>query len=442
MRSAQPGGVLPADEPTTGAADESPGESSGDIGAEATRKARAAATATARLYDVSFVLAILAQTSFVIGNTLMAHHSRWVTFLGGTQTDVGWVRGFGAVAGMALRPLIGQWINRFGAQRIWFLGFVVFGVGAGGNLFVTTVGPLLYFYWALNAIGAALVFAASLTYAVHSYPERRTEAIGILGVGGFLGMIFGPFSGDLILGVGERSRGDFEFLFIMACVALVVPALIMFALRRPDVRRVEKTTGFSEFLAISMRFWPGAIVYVAIAFGVCMTAPFVFLPNYIDADRLHLPVSPIGLFFCCYAGWGVTLRVVLRRLPDHIGRRKVLMTGMSIMAVGMISFVLVTRENPWLLAAPGLICGTAHSLIFHTMSSLSIEKFPNEYRGTGSALTLMMMDLGMVAGAPLLGAIADTWGFRSMFLAISACSLGAVAIYVRDSLPIWRAKSA
>ena len=170
-----------------------------------------------------------------------------------------------------------------------------------------------------------------------------------------------------------------------------------------------------------------------------MTVPFAFLASYVDQLKLQIPgLSVVGLYFGCYAGWGLTVRVGLRRLPDRIGRRKVLIVGMLTMAAGMFCFAFVSAAHPWRLAIPALLCGTGHALIFHTMASLALESFPQEVRGSGSSLSLIMLDIGMIAGAPILGRIADGYGFDWMYASIGLVCLSVALIYVYSSLPVWR----
>ncbi len=396
------------------------------------------------LYDRSFALSVAGQTCFVLANTLTtAHFARWVSHLDGGKFDAGLISGVGMAAALLLRPWIGQWINRWGALTVWLCGFAVFGLAAAGNVFVDSLGPLIYILRSFLALGAALVFAASLTYVVQCYPRsRRTEAIGVLGAGGFLGMLVGPQLGDYILGAQERSREDFLFLFVASAVALLAPLILLSLVRRPDVEPVKGSVRLSEFVRTSKTYWPGAILFVIACFGVCMTIPFVFLASFFDDEKIVLgQMSPMGVFFYCYAGWGLTVRLTLRRLPERVGRRKVLLVGMLCMAVGMASYLLVSGERPWMILIPGLICGTAHALMFHTMTSLALERFPSQMRGTGSALALMMLDLGMVVGSPILGWIADNLGFPFLFIAISLCCWAAFSIYLRDSLVVWRERA-
>jgi MFS family permease len=196
-----------------------------------------------------------------------------------------------------------------------------------------------------------------------------------------------------------------------------------------------------DFMRAIRDYWPGSILWVNVAFGVCMCVPFGFLPSFVDAERLTIPgFSPIGLFFLGYAGWGLVLRVGLRRVPDRLGRRKVMLAGMSCMTLGMFAFTIVSAERSWLLVVPALICGSGHALIFHTMTSLAVETFPSDVRGTASSLSLMMMDLGMIGGAPILGQIAQAFGYQWMFAAVGMLCCGVAGLYCRASVPVWRAR--
>lgn len=392
-----------------------------------------------RLYDRNFALAVLGQTLFTLANMLVAHYNRWIEFLGGTIEQVGWIMGVGSVAGVALRPWMGPWISRLGARRTWLIGYGVFAIGAAGNLWLHDLGWAIYGLRSCLVMGAALVFASSLTYITQTTPpERRTEAIGILGAGGFIGMVLGPLFGDWIVGTPTRTIQNFHQLFLVTIGALVLPAVLLF-FQRPSHSRAGSAVGLKEFVRIAARFWPGTILWVCLAFGVAMTVPLVFLATYVDQQKLVIPgVSVVGLYFGCYGGWGLIVRVVLRRLPDQIGRRKVVLAGMVIMAAGMFCYPLVDTSRPWLLVLPALLCGTGHALVFHAMTSLTLDSFPHEVHGTGSALSLMTLDSGTIAGAPVLGEIAAKYGFHWLYVTIGIICLVAAAIYARSSLPVWR----
>ena len=381
------------------------------------------AASTDRLYDRNFLLALVSQTCFVAANTLMAHYARWIEFLGGDLTNVGWVMGTGSVLGLLVRPWMAGWINRLGARAMWAIGYVLFALGSLANLWVFDVGLGIYVIRSILFIGTAIVFASGLTYITQTAPDhRRTEAIGIFGIGGFLGMMLGPLIGDLFL--AERARENFAWLFVLAAGACILPAIGLYFLRPVDSDRPKHAVRLKEFFSIVRRHWPGTILLVDLVFGVCMAGPFIFVASFIDDAKLQLPgISIIGLFFLFYAGVGTTVRLSLRRLPDQIGASKVLLAGMLMMSLGMFSFALVHTGSPWLILIPAVVAGSGHGLMFHTMTSLTLERFPHAVRGTGSALALVMLDLGTVAGAPMLGWIGREFGFAMLFSTIGMLCL-------------------
>jgi MFS family permease len=390
-----------------------------------------------KLYDRSFLFVFASQTSFVIANSLMAHYSRWIEYLGGDLSQIGWIMGAGALAGLVLRPWLAQLINRLGAKQTWLIGYAIFSLASLANCLLFDLSPAIYLIRAANVFGAAVVFASSLTYISQIAPEhRRTEAIGMLGIGGFFGMMIGPYLGDAFQFADARNRAQFLNIFVVAAVANLVPALFLLLVRSPDHHREIQSFHPREFLRTIRMYWPGAILLVDLAFGACMTVPFVFVANYIDQVPLRIEgMSELGYFFFSYCLAGISLRLLLRRLPERIGAERVLSIGMLFMTVGLFSFGLVSAEHPLRLALPALLCGVGHGLIFHTMTSLTIQPFPPALRGTGSALALMMLDAGTFLGAPILGLIGEYFGYSGLFFSLGLFCLFSLLIYLRKVTP-------
>jgi predicted MFS family arabinose efflux permease len=382
-----------------------------------------------RLYDRNFWLAFVSQSCFVSANTLMAHYSRWIEYLGGNLSQVGLIMGIGALLGLLLRPWMAQWINRLGARVMWACGLVFFSLSAITNLFLESIDFEIFLVRSGLVMGSAIVFASGMTYISQTSPEsRKTEAIGIFGIGGFLGMLTGPFVGDLFL--ANRLRDNFEMLFLVAAFANALPLVLLYFLR-PTVNEGSKSSlRLADFIVITRRYWPGSILLVDFAFGVCMTAPFVFVASFIDRESLDMPgISVIGLFFLFYAGIAIIVRLLSRRLPDRIGSVKILLCGILLMSIGMFCFSIVHEGNPWLISIPATLTGAGHSLMFHTMTSLTLQPFPIAVRGTGSAIALMMLDLGTFLGAPALGYLGESYGFSVLFATIGGFNLFSGLIY-------------
>ena len=386
---------------------------------------------------------MISQTCFVLCNSLMAHYNRWIEFLGGTVEQVGWIMGAGAIAALVLRPWMGQWINRLGARNAWLVGYLIFAFGVAGNLLLHELHWPVYLLRSCLVFAMSLVFGSSLTYITQTCPpQRRTEAIGIVGAAGLVGIMLGPSLGDLLLGLPDaRIRANFQLLFLLAFGGLVLPVVCVCLLPPATTHRAQ-TARLSDFLLISWRYWPGTVLLVNIVFAICMSVPFVFLGSYIDKAQLQQTDLPMmGLFFVFYGGSALLVRVGLRRLADQIGPARVMLTGLTIMGAGMFCFLPVNLNRSWLLALPAIVCGTGHGLLHHTMAALTLQSFPAPVRGTGIALMMMMYDFGTVAGAPVLGRIAATAGFDWVFVTVGVCCVTTAAIYACLHVP-WKMKAA
>ncbi|MBP90251.1 MAG: hypothetical protein CMJ64_26675 [Planctomycetaceae bacterium] len=392
------------------------------------------------MYNRYFAFAFISQIGFVLANTaLMAHYARWVGFLGGRVDTAGWITGTASIAGLVLRPWIGQWIDRWGAKTVWLLGYAIFIAGSLSNLLLYDLGLGVYVCRALIVVGGAFVFSSSITYVSHlAPPERRAEAIGMLGVAGFIGIVFGPLWAELTLSA-ERTRGEFETIFVVSACLLVLPILLLLFLKKPESEARRRSTGLSEFVQTARKYWPGTIFFVQATFGLCMTIPLVFLTKYIDDVGLDgKGFSLASLFFMSYATWGLTLRLILRRTPERFGRRKMLLAGSVVMGVGMLSFLLVDAEHASRIVIPALLCGTGHSLMYHTCTALLLEPFPDEVRGVGSALSMIAMDLGTIAGSQILGEIAFRFGYNALFVTVALINVATGIVYTFVSIPVWQ----
>jgi len=392
-----------------------------------------------QLYTRSFALAFASQCCFNIANVLLAHYARWVEFLGGNIRDVGWIMGSGAIVALLLRPLSGSFIDRLGARKIWFTGIVIYTCGLLPNIWLHDVGPMIYILRVLFLVGCGLVYTSSLTYITQTTPaHRRTESIAVFGASGLLGISFAPLLGDLILGAGERSRDNFLLLFCVASVGIGLSCLFLWFL--PAARRNGSPVkvGYLAFVRAARRYWPGPVSVVSFMFYMTLSVPFIFLASYIDQSQLRgTEISSFGLFFCAYGGWGLVVRLGLRQLPDRIGRRKVLLAGLALTAAGMFCFLAVDVQRLWPLLLLGMLCGSGHAICVPTISALMLEPFPYDVRGMGSTLTIMISDMAMVVGAPMLGMVAATFGYEYLFIMSGLVALAATVYFCWMTAPIW-----
>jgi len=365
-----------------------------------------------------FFIAFCAQFWFTIAATLWAQYSRWINFLGGDETAVGWIMGGGTALALLIRPWLAETINRLGAKRTWLSGMLLLGVTAVGNLLLDRLGVPLFLLQAASTVATAIIYAAGLTYVAEIAPaEDRTEMIGAFGVAGFAGVLIGPSLTDFVINGPTRTRVNFVWMFTGAAVVLAIAILLVSRLREAPRVRSKNPFGVDHFVADLRRYWPGAVVWVNFLFGICMIVPFRFLSRYVDAA--HLESFGLGNFFVVYAGVGICVRLSMRDWPERWGLANTVFAAMIGYGVGLASFTMADHEHPWRLLIPAMICGTCHAVWFHSLIALTIAPFPADKRGDGAVLALMMQDLGQVVSMPILGRLADVH-FRYLFIAASA----------------------
>jgi MFS family permease len=93
-------------------------------------------------------------------------------------------------------------------------------------------------------------------------------------------------------------------------------------------------------------------------------------------------------------------------LSDYVGRRKMFLTGMAVLALFAVPyFMLVSTSNIWLFLLGGLIVQACRSAVYGPQSAYFAEQFSTRMRYSGSSLAYQFAAiLGGMAPAGLHGA--------------------------------------
>ena len=383
-------------------------------------------TAAATVYGLPFWLTYVANTSLMIAISLLFRYADFITYLGGSEFQLGMIVGSGMIGSLLMRLAQGVGIDRYGPRQIWLLSLVLFVLSLLGHLWVTRVdSPAIYALQILFRTSIAGAFGASITSIFHRVPKNRmAEAVGALGSSGFVGMVVGPQIGDLLLGSGGVTAHGLRAMFITAMgLGAVSFASAYFATKgdRPPRRRRKAP----PLVWVLKRYHPGAMLLMGVAMGFGIGLPGVFLRTY----AAELGLAKIGLFFSVYSSCAFTTRIATRRLTDHMGSRPMILIGMSSLVAALVLYLTVSLQ--WHLIVPALFTGIAHALLFPAIVAGGSGVFPSRYRGVGTALMLAMFDAGTLIGAPTIGVVlvaSERAGLRpypTMFVFVS--SLLAVA---------------
>jgi MFS family permease len=383
------------------------------------------------IYNGAFWTAYLANLSLVCANTMSYRFADFVKHLqqsdtpGLAEQTTGWIVNLSLVGVLLSRLFIGAAMDRFGISRIWTIGSVGFSCGALLMMTVDHVGPAIVVARMLFVLGAAIMFVGSNAHIQLQVPHhRRTEAIGSLGSSGFVGMILGAQLEPRLRQFFPDHDEFFRALFGFALAVGLLNVVLVWVLTRHDAYQRPEVTPLAHTLL--RRYWPGPVTIVAIMMGMGLAVSTVFLTRYAQTLRLE---SGFQLFFSSYAFAAFSVRIISRKWSRWLGRNRMILIGLSGLAMSYLLLIPVTRG--WQFIPAGLATGFAHALLFPSVVSLGCGSFPEQYRGTGPTLILGFIELGTFLASPAFGLLIHYAGFHTMLLTATSITVLLMLVYWR-----------
>jgi MFS family permease len=383
------------------------------------------------LLGPAFWFAYIANTSLMIAVSVMFRYADFVTYLGGSEYELGWVVGVGMLGALTMRIFLGRSIDRYGAANVWAASVALGLISLLAHLWVLRIDtPLIYLLRIVYTISLAGAFGASITFVSLRAPAHRTgETIGALGSSGFIGMAVGPVIADHLFAQPATGRESVDRMFLWAAgMSLIALVATLQARTLGEPRRRVKRRAVPTWWVLK-RYQPGVILLVGIAMGLGIGIPFYFLRPFAE----HLGIHGIRDFFLVYAGVAFFIRVVCRRWPDRWGVRRSVLLGMVFLTAEMLSFLLVRSRSSLML--PALLGGIAHAFVFPAAMTGGSLAFPIRYRGLATTLMLSAFDLGNLVGQPAVGsvlALAEVMGwppYPTMYLSVAALLVAVLGVY-------------
>jgi MFS family permease len=247
----------------------------------------------------------------------------------------------------------------------------------------------------LQGLGEAFLFVSAAAWAVELSPkDRRAQALGYLGAGVWGGMAAGPAIGALL---GSFSNA--------ALLLTVSPLPAIWALRRvPDT--FERSGGRPSF----------AIPRVALLPGIALGLVNVHYPAMSGFLVLHLAKrGPTvgGKAFSAYAIVILTCRFFLGGLPDRVGPRVTLYTGLAAMAGGL--GILSTAPTPSVAIAAAALIGFGFSLPWPSIAATVLNRAAEDERASAVGVLTACVDLFVGFASLADGSIAQRFGYSPIY---------------------------
>jgi MFS family permease len=337
--------------------------------------------------------------------------------LGGGELGIGLaIASFAGVA-IAIRPLIGQLIVRYGRRAVMGGGAALAAV-AGVLYGYTDSLPVLLVLRGVTGAGEAALFVAAMTLVADlSPPDRRAEAASYFSVAVFGGIGIGPIIGEAMLG-SSGFRGAFVLGGLFAAVAAMLSILVpkRFANHRSQELASPPPVGARRWLHPAAA-GPGAVLAIGSA---AFTAFSAFLPDH----SRDLGLSGSGGLFAVYSAVCLVVRVAGARLPERVGARVSVTTAFTMIGVGLA--LLAAVPEPWALWVAAAAVGFGMAFMYPSLMAFTVNRTPDAERPRAIASFTMFFELGTAAGGLVLGSLANSMGKRAGFTAaVALCVIGA-----------------
>ena len=319
----------------------------------------------------------------------------------------GWMFSTLAIASVLTPMLAGRLADRkIAGPRllvgIYAVGSVMLSALAAG--WAVGVGPtfgLLLAYWLVTAPASGL----AATVALRNLPKPAEQYSGVR-LWGTVGWMVTGWGVTLILRASGTGQGAAGALWVGAGLSALMALYCLGLPRTPPLERRSPDAPPTGTPLLGRR---GVALYLAVAFAVSLTTPFVYqaVPPYLRG--LGLPKAYLAMGLSLGQVLEIASLAVLPRLLSRLGYR-------ASMTLGILAWVayytlMASRPPLWLALATILLNGVAIAL-FHVAGPIYLDRLaPSDRRAGAQGLFLVVTaGVGSLAGNLLAGEVVAALG--------------------------------
>ena len=192
------------------------------------------------------------------------------------------------------------------------------------------------------------------------------------------------------------------------------------------------TTTAADSRNSHVRFWIIAVLFIVSSINYASRATLGIAGKPLSGE-FHLDSVQLGYLLSAFAISYVIGQIPGGRLLDRFGSRPVYIWSITLWAVftGLQAFVSYVAFVPVLISlfALRLALGFAECPSFPANARIVANWFPVSERGTASAIFNASQYFSVVAFTPLMGWLAQEYGWRSVFSAMGAIGLVGAVIF-------------
>lgn len=323
-------------------------------------------------------------------------------------------------------PAGGSLVARLGERPVYIVGLVIVALSTGASAFAQTYWQLLVFR-SLGGIGSTMFTVSAMALLVRlAPPSIRGRVSSMYGSAFLIGGVIGPVIGGALGELGMRVP------FIVYGVALLIAATLVAIMLRGTPLRADPAHGALPPMTVAEAVRDSAYRAAMVSafangwtnFGVRVAILPLFAVAVVGETWAAAVALAVGA-----AATAVTLQFS-GRVADTLGRRRPILVGLALSAVGMGTMGLSGGLTAILVLTAVLAVGAG---LLNPAQQATVADVVGNGRSGGKVLAAFQMcqDAGGIGGPVVIGAVADLWGWQWAFALSGLVSALAILPWLR-----------
>ena len=343
-------------------------------------------------------------------------------FLNTSEVEAGLLVTVFLISAIISRPFAGQWVNRYGLQKVFIASILIFAGGAAFYFFPQSIESLLVLRF-FHGIGFGMATTATGTIVANVIPPvRRGEGMGYYALFMNLAMVIGPFLG--LTAIKEWGIvTTFTISAVCGFLALFTGLLIKLP-KESGARSVQKQDHVRFRIGDLIEPPSVKISVVGAFFAIVYSSILSFVSVY--ANQIGL-TQVASYFFVVYAIVLLLSRPFTGKWFDQYGANMIIYPALIIFAIGV--FILSGAESAFVFLLAAALVGLGWGTVFPSLQTIAIQEASPGKSGLATATYLSIYDIGMGLGSFFVGMIGAKIGLDSLYFYSSFYILAGIGLY-------------
>lgn len=310
------------------------------------------------------------------------------------------------LSAIIVRPFSGKLLDLFGKKRMLLISLVLYFACTVLYIFIKPLIFLMVLRF-VNGIWFSIVTTAVGSLAADIVPEsRKGTGLGYFSMSTNLAVVLGPFVGLLLI-----HYASYNALFYTLSTFVVIGGLIALTVNTDDLPQGNLKGGFSITFndLFEKKALPISLIAMLISFAYASVLSFISV--YAQHKEL---MDVASWFYAVFAATMILTRPLVGKIYDTKGAQYVILPGLVLYGIGLCCLAFVS--GPILFLLSGALIGIGYGALTTSLQSLAIQSTAPTRSGYATATYFTLFDIGIAIGSYILGMIAVSRGYSSVYL--------------------------